>query len=303
MQRVAVRVHSHPSVGGHRVFLIIGLVVVFGSVIAGYVLHQGNMLVLWQWTEFIIIGGAGLGAYIVGNPPAILKATIGQTLGLLKPSPYSDKAYSELLQVLYDVFQKARKDGLVGLESHIEEPDKSEIFGKYPHFMKQSHAKAFLADTLKVLLTGTIENHHLADILETDLEQHNEEALAVSHAVRTVGDAMPGFGIIAAVLGVIITMGRIGGDPMIVGESVAAALVGTFLGILLCYGVLGPMANAMELRARAENAYMNCIRTAILAFARGDSPMTAVEFARRNIEPGERPSFGALEQMTRKRAA
>lgn len=295
--------NSNPSAGGRIVFLIIGLIVVFGSVLAGYVLHHGNVLVLWQWTEFIIIGGAGIGAYIVGNPPAILKATGGQMLALLKPTPYSDKAYSELLQVLYDVFQKARKDGLVGLEPHIEEPEKSDIFKKYPNFMKQHHAMSFLADTLKVLLTGTIENHHLADILETDLEQHHEEALAVSHAVRTVGDAMPGFGIIAAVLGVIITMGRIGGDPSAVGESVAAALVGTFLGILLCYGVLAPMANAMEIRARAEHAYMNCIRTAILAFARGDSPMTAVEFARRNIEPAERPSFSALEQMTRKRAA
>lgn len=284
-------------------FLIIGLVVVFGSVLAGYVLHHGNLLVLWQWTEFIIIGGAGIGAYIVGNPPSILKATMGQSIALLKPSPYSDKAYSELLQVLYDVFLKARKDGLMALEAHIEEPDKSDIFQKYPLFMKQHHAKDFLADTLKVLLTGTIENHHLADILETDLEQHHEEAISVAHAVRTVGDAMPGFGIIAAVLGVIITMGKIGGDPAGVGQSVAAALVGTFLGILLCYGVLGPMANAMEMRARAEHAYMNCIRTSILAFARGDSPMTAVEFARRNIEPGERPSFSALEQMTRKRAA
>lgn len=284
-------------------FLIIGLVVVFGSVLAGYVFHDGNVLLLWQWTEFIIIGGAGIGAFIVGNPPALIKESVRQSLALLKPSPYSDRAYGELLQVLYDVFQTARKDGLVGLEAHIEEPEKSELFRKYPNFMRQHHAVAFLSDTLKVLLTGTIEHHHLADILETDLEQHREEALSVPHAIRTVGDAMPGFGIVAAVLGVIITMGRIGGEPSAIGESVAAALVGTFLGILLCYGVLGPIANALEVRARAEHAYMHCIRTAILAFARGDSPMTAVEFARRNIEPAERPSFTALEQMTRKRAA
>ncbi len=284
-------------------FVIIGLVVVFGSVIGGYVMHHGKIAVLIQPNEFIILGGAALGTLIIGNPPAVLKACVSQMLGLLKPNPYGAKAYAELLQVLYEVFQKARKDGLVGLEAHIENPESSDIFQKYPSFMANHHAVSLLCDTLKVLLTGTVEDHNLADILDVDLEKHHHEAMLAPHAITTVGDAMPGFGIVAAVLGVIITMGSIGGAASEIGEKVAAALVGTFLGILLAYGVFGPLAKAMETRLHAEHDYMLCIRTALLSFARGDAPMTAVEFSRRNIEPHERPSFTELEELTRKKAA
>ncbi len=284
-------------------FVIIGLVVVFGSVIGGYVMHHGQLAVLVQINEFIIIGGAGLGTLIIANPPAVLKACVGQTLGLLKPNPYGASAYAELLQVLYEVFQKARKDGLVGLEAHIEAPESSDIFQKYPSFTNNHHAVSLLCDTLKVLLTGTVEDHNLAEILDVDLEKHHHEGMLVPHAITAVGDAMPGFGIVAAVLGVIITMGSIGGAASEIGEKVAAALVGTFVGILLAYGVFGPVAKAMENRLHAEHDYMLCIRTALLSFARGDAPMTAVEFSRRNIEPHERPSFTELEELTRKKAA
>jgi len=285
------------------VLVIIGLVIVLGSVIGGYLMHHGELMVLVQLNEFLILGGAAVGTLIVANPPSVLKACLGQTLGLLKPNPYGAKAYAELLQVLYEIFQKARKDGLVGLESHIENPEASDIFLKYPSFMGNHHAVALLCDTLKVLLTGTVEDHNLAEILDVDLEKHHHEAMLVPHAVTTVGDAMPGFGIVAAVLGVIITMGSIGGAASEIGEKVAAALVGTFLGILLAYGVFGPVAKAMESRIHAEHDYMLCIRTALLSFARGDAPMTAVEFSRRNIEPHERPSFAELEELTRKKAA
>jgi chemotaxis protein MotA len=285
------------------VLVIIGLVIVLGSVIGGYLMHHGELMVLVQLNEFLILGGAAVGTLIVANPPSVLKACLGQTLGLLKPNPYGAKAYAELLQVLYEIFQKARKDGLVGLESHIENPESSDIFQKYPSFMGNHHAVALLCDTLKVLLTGTVEDHNLAEILDVDLEKHHHEAMLVPHAVTTVGDAMPGFGIVAAVLGVIITMGSIGGAASEIGEKVAAALVGTFLGILLAYGVFGPIAKAMESRIHAEHDYMLCIRTALLSFARGDAPMTAVEFSRRNIEPHERPSFAELEELTRKKAA
>ena len=284
-------------------FVIIGLVVVFGSVIGGYVMHHGHIAVLIQPNEFLILGGAAIGTLIIANPPSVLKACIAQTMGLLKPNPYGATAYSQLLQVLYEIFQKARKDGLVGLEAHIENPESSDIFQKYPSFTGNHHAVALLCDTLKVLLTGTVEDHNLADILDVDLEKHHHEAMLVPHAVTTVGDAMPGFGIVAAVLGVIITMGSIGGAASEIGEKVAAALVGTFLGILLAYGVFGPVAKAMEMRIHAEHDYMLCIRTALLSFARGDAPMTAVEFSRRNIEPHERPSFAELEDLTRKKAA
>ena len=284
-------------------FVIIGLLIVFGSVIGGYVMHHGEIMVLMQVNEFIIIGGAGLGAMLIANPMSVVKRSFTETLGLVKANPYTGQAYAELLQVLYDVFQTARKEGLVGLESHIEDPEKSEIFKKYPGFAHNHHAVSFLADTLKVLLTGAVEDHHLSEILDLDLEQQHEEAIAVPQALTRVGDAMPGFGIVAAVLGVIITMGSIGGGAEEIGGKVAAALVGTFVGILLAYGVIGPIATALEARIRAEHAYMACIRTALLSFARGDSPMTSVEFARRNIEPHERPSFSDLEALTKKKAA
>jgi chemotaxis protein MotA len=285
------------------VFVIIGLVVLFGSVLGGYTMHHGKVGVLIQVSEFIIIGGAALGAMVVSNPPALIKRIFAELLGLLKPNPYNEKSYGELLQLMYDIFQKARKEGLIGLEAHIEDPDKSDIFTKYPSFVHNHHAVAFLTDTLKVLLTGAVEEHHLSEILDLDLERQHEEAAAVPAALNKVGDAMPGFGIVAAVLGVVITMGSIGGAAAEIGEKVAAALVGTFLGILLSYGVVGPLASAIEARHKSEEAYMACIRTALLAFARGDAPMTAVEFARRNIEPGDRPSFGELEELTRRRAA
>ncbi len=282
--------------------VIVGLVLVFGSILVGFVLDHGHLIVLFQPTEFLIIGGAALGSFVVSNPMAVVKGSFKALLGLLKPNPYNEKAYGELLKVLYDVFQKARKDGLVGLEAHIEEPEKSEIFKKYDFFRNNHHALPFLCDTLKVLLTGAVEDHHLAEILDLDLERQGEEARAVPSALAKIGDSLPGFGIVAAVLGVVITMGSIGGSAQEIGEKVAAALVGTFLGILLAYGLVNPLANAIESRLRAEHDYMNCIRTALLAFARGDAPMTCVEFARRNIEPVERPSFAQLEALTRKAA-
>lgn len=283
--------------------VILGFLIVFGSVIGGYLMHHGQVMVLMQVNEFIIIGGAGVGAMLIANPLVVVKRSVRETLALLKPNPYTGQAYAELLQVLYDVFQTARKEGLVGLEAHIEDPERSPIFSRYPNFVKNEHAVSLLCDTLKVLLTGAVEDHHLSEILDMDLEQHHDEAMAVPQALTRVGDAMPGFGIVAAVLGVIITMGSIGGAPSEIGAKVAAALVGTFVGILLSYGVIGPIANAIESRIRSEAVYLTCVRTALLSFARGDSPMTSVEFARRNIEPGDRPSFAELEQLTRRRAA
>ncbi len=284
-------------------FVAIGLLIVFGSVIGGYVMHHGQLGVLIQVNEFLIIGGAALGAMIVGNPMSVVTGALKQTLGLLKGNPFSAAAYAELLQVLYDIFQKARKDGLVGLESHIEDPSTSDIFTKYPTFSANKDAVALLADTLKVLLTGTVEDHNLSEILDIDLDQQHEARMHVPHAINGVSDAMPGFGIVAAVLGIIVTMGSIGGAASEIGEKVAAALVGTFVGILMAYGVIGPIAKAIETRIKAEHHYMCVIRTALLAFARGDAPMTAVEFARRNIDPHERPSFSELEALTRKKAA
>jgi chemotaxis protein MotA len=285
------------------VFLAIGLVIVFGSILLGYTMHGGVVAVLIQVTEFIILGGCLLGSIIIGNKPKVVVEMLKSVVGLLKPSPYNSAAYSELLQVLYDLFYTARRDGLVGIEKHIENPEESELFKQYPKFQSNHHAVSFLSDTMKVLLTGAVEDHHLSEILDLDLERHHGAALAVPSALQKASDAMPGFGIVAAVLGVIITMGHIGGSAEEVGASVAAALVGTFLGVLLAYGVLAPIAQAVEARVEAEDSYMKCIRTAMLSFARGDPPITSVEFARRNIEPEDRPSFAELEQLTRKKKA
>jgi chemotaxis protein MotA len=258
---------------------------------------------LWQPTEFIIIGGAGLGSFIVANPPSVLKGAVHGLLGLIKPNPFNKAAYAELLQLLFEVFKLARREGLVALEKHIENPEQSTLFAQFPGFNHHAKARAFLCDTLKVLLTGAVEEHNLSEILDIDLERQHEEEHAISMAVNKVGDAMPGFGIVAAVLGVVITMGSIGGAASEIGKKVAAALVGTFLGVLLAYGLINPLASALEARARSEGAYMQAIRTALLAFARGDSPITCVEFARRGIDPADRPSFGELEELTRKKAA
>jgi len=285
------------------VYLIIGLIIVFGSIVGGYLMHHGQLSVLLQVNEFLILGGAGLGSMIIGNHPDTLKRALRQTLELLKASRFDEHAYAELLQVLYTVFQTARKDGLMGLEAHVETPADSLLFQRFPIFMGHPPAVALLCDTVKVLLAGAVDDHHLAEILETDLDQQFHEAMTGPTAITKTGDAMPGFGIVAAVLGVIITMGSIGGAASEIGEKVAAALVGTFLGILLAYGVFGPIAQAIEGRVASERAYMLCIKTALLAFARGDSPVSAVEFARRNIEPSERPTFAALEALVRTKAA
>ena len=281
--------------------IIVGVVLVLGSVAVGYLMHGGNVAVLMQVNEFIVIGGAAGGAVLVGNKPSVVKGIITQTIGLLKPNPYGHKAFQELLQVLYEIFYVARKDGLVGIESHVENPESSELFKQYDSFYHNHDAMAFLSDTMKVLLTGAVDDHHLSEILDLDLEQHHHEASQIPAALNKVADALPGFGIVAAVLGVIITMGKIGGSPEEVGMSVAAALVGTFLGVLLAYGIVGPLAQAIAGRVKAEEAYMACIRTALLSFARGDPPITSVEFARRNIEPEDRPSFSELEDLTRRK--
>ncbi|MBX7120268.1 MAG: flagellar motor stator protein MotA [Gemmatimonadaceae bacterium] len=277
--------------------LIVGFVIVFGSIIAGYLMHHGQLGVLLQWNEFLIIGGAGIGAFVVGNPAPVIKGSVSRLLGLLKPDPYKPEVYADLLKMIYEIMQIAARDGLVGLDQHIEDPEKSPVFKKYPFFLANHHAVAFFTDTLKSLSSGAIEDHHLADVLDADLEKHHNEEKMIPAAITKMGDAMPGFGIVAAVLGVVITMQSIGGAASEIGEKVAAALVGTFLGILLAYGVIGPMASAVEARLESEHTYLICLRAALLAFARGDAPKQTAEAARRSLEPHVRPTFSELEAL------
>ena len=284
-------------------FVIIGIIIVFACIVVGYAMHGGNFAVLIQINEFIILGGAGIGSFLAANGMNNLKSTIQATLGLLKPDPFTQAAYNDLLKMMYQLFNIARKEGLLGLEKHVESPESSDIMNVYPTFIANHHATAFLCDTLKVILTGSVSPHDLSEMMELDLETAHKEAEMPVEALQAVGDAMPGFGIVAAVLGVIITMGKIGGEAAEVGRSVAAALVGTFLGILLAYGVFAPMARAIQLRLRSEAQFLNCIRYALFSFARGESPITCVEFARRNIDPSVRPGFAEMERAVKEKAA
>ncbi len=276
-------------------FTIIGIVIVIAATLIGYIMHHGNIAVLIQINEFVILGGCGLGSFIAANGMTSMSGTIKAITGLLKPDPYTKSAYMDLLKMMYNLFNVARKEGLLGLEKHIEDPSQSDIMKTYTAFLNNHHACPFFCDTLKVILTGSVGPHDLAEMMELDLEIAHKELELPAEAVQTVGDAMPGFGIVAAVLGVIITMGKIGGEASEIGQSVAAALVGTFLGILLAYGIFAPLARAMQLRNASESQYMNCIRYALFSFARGESPITCVEFARRNIVPAVRPGFAEME--------
>lgn len=284
-------------------FTIIGIVVVLAATIVGYVMHHGNIAVLIQINEFVILGGAAIGSFLAANGMKNLTAAIQAVLGLLKPDPYTKETYLQTLKMMYQLFNVARKEGLLGLEPHIERPEESEIIKKYPAFLNNHHARAFFCDTMKVVLTGAVGPHDLSEMMEIDIETAHHEANIPAEAIQTVGDSMPGFGIVAAVLGVIITMGKIGGEAALIGQSVAAALVGTFLGILLAYGVFLPIARAMQLRNTSELQYLNCLRYALFSFARGESPITCVEFARRNIEPSVRPGFTEMEEAVKDKAA
>jgi chemotaxis protein MotA len=284
-------------------FTIIGIVLGLAMILAGFMMHGGKIGVLIQPSEFVVIGGAAIGIFLASNGMNGVKTSIKAVMGILKPDPFVKTAYLDLLKMMYELFNIARKEGLLGLEKHIEDPAKSDVISKFPSFLNNHHASTFFCDTMKVILTGAVGPHDLSEMMELDLEISHKEAKMPSDAIQNMGDAMPAVGIVAAVLGVIITMGKIGGEAAAIGHSVGAALVGTFLGILLAYSVFFPLAKSMEKRVESEEQYMNCIRFALFSFARGESPITCVEFARRNIEPGVRPGFAEMENAVKGKAA
>ncbi len=283
--------------------LIVGLLVVLGAVLGGFIMAGGKVAVLVQVAEIVVIVGAAIGSILVGNKFSFLGQLMKEVMALLKPSPFTKDAYMNLLKMMFNLFNVARRDGLLALESHIERPEESDLFKRCPELLADHHALAFFADSTKVVLTGAVAPHDLMEMMEIDAEMFEKEVTHASHVVQQTGDAMPGFGIVAAVLGVIITMGSIGGDPASIGHHVAAALVGTMLGVLLAYGIVGPIGQAMLDRARQRVQFMHCIRYALFSFARGESPITCVEFARRNIDPEIRPSFTEMETEVRKKEA
>lgn len=276
-------------------FVIIGIVLVFAAMLGGYMMHGGKLLVLVQPSEFIIIGGVALGSMLIANPMHIFKGVFTGVLKTFKGPSVSKEAFLDLIQLLYETFQFAKKEGLIALEKHVEDPKTSSIFSKYPTFLANHHAEVFLCDTLKVLLSGGIPPHDLEELMDIDLEALHKEEHEIAHALNTVSDAFPAIGIVAAVLGVIITMGSVSEGAETVGAHVAAALVGTFLGVLLSYGVAGPLARNIALMTESESAYMNCIKVSLLAFSKGLPATIAIEYGRRVIEPQMRPTFEEAE--------
>jgi chemotaxis protein MotA len=276
-------------------FVIIGVLIVIASIIGGYLLEHGQIMVLLQPAELLIIGGAAAGTVLIANPLNVLKGIVSGSIGVLKGSRFNKKFYLETLKMLNDLFIYGRRSGLAKLESDVDEPTKSSVFNKYPKFLADHHALDFVCDTLRVAVSGAATPFDLDQMMELDMEVHHHESSRPAAALTTMADSLPGLGIVAAVLGVVITMGALGGPPEEIGNKVAAALVGTFLGILLCYGFFAPIASNMEKQNDGEGQYYYCLRVGIVAFLKGASPLIAVEFARRVIPGHVRPSFKDME--------
>jgi chemotaxis protein MotA len=282
-------------------FIIIGAIIVLVAVVGGFILSKGHLASLWQPNELIVIGGAALGAFITSNPGKIIKAVFAAIPAVLKGSPYDKAMYMDLLSLMYQLFNRARKEGLMALESHIEEPEASDIFAAYPKILANHHAIDFLTDYLRLMVSGNLDVHQVENLMDVELETHHNESGLAASALTKVSDGLPGFGIVAAVLGVVITMGHIGGPPAELGHHVGAALVGTFLGILLAYGFVGPTASAMEHMAREETKFFECIKVCLLASMNGYSPAIVVEFGRKVLFSTERPSFRELEDRVKEK--
>src|ERR1700733_2820861 len=275
-------------------FAIIGIVIVFGSVLGGYLMEHGNVRVLVQPAELVVIGGAAIGTVLIANPLHILKQIVGGVLGGFGGSKFTKQRYLESLKMMYELLNKARREGLMALEADVEDPAKSPLLSKYPAFIKDHHIRDYFCDTMRMAVSG-VEAFDLDQLLDLDMEVHHHNAGLPIASLSSMADSLPGLGIVAAVLGVVITMGALGGPPEEIGHKVAAALVGTFLGILLCYGVVSPIAANLEKSIDAEGHFYQMLRVRLMAFARGMAPMIAVEFARRAIPHDMRPTFKEME--------
>ena len=268
--------------------LIIGSIVVVISVFGGFVAEGGHLLALWHPFEIVIICGAAAGAYLISNPMKVVKASFAGALGLFKGPRYKREDYVDLLKLIYDILVKIRKSGMLAVEADVEAPEKSQLFSQYPRILADHHMMEFITDCLRLMVGGNLDPH--------ELETHHKEAAEPAHAVQRVADALPGFGIVAAVLGIVNTMaGLEGADTTEIGEKVGAALVGTFLGILVSYGFVGPTAAAMEQRAHEEGKAFEVVKMALVASVRGYAPPVAVEFARKLLFTDLRPTFADLE--------
>ncbi|WP_313316174.1 flagellar motor stator protein MotA [Pulveribacter sp.] len=278
-------------------FVILGYLITFGAVFGVFIAHGGNIKVLLEALPFemITIGGAALGAFIVNNQPKVLKATFASLPKVLKGNKYTKARYMELLAMLYEILQKARKEGLMAIEQDVEEPEKSELFKKFPTVGSDHHVIEFTTDYLRMMVSGNLNAHEIESLMDSEIETHHQETHAPVAALTRLAGALPAFGIVAAVLGVVNTMGSVGQPPAVLGGMIASALVGTFLGILLAYGAVEPLAGLLEQRAEDAAKEFACIKSTLLASMQGYNPATAIEFGRKVLFSGDRPGFAELE--------
>jgi chemotaxis protein MotA len=278
-------------------FVLIGYAVALGCIFGAYVLHGGNMGVIIHAlpTELMAILGGALGAFVVNNQPKVLKATLAALPALLKGSKYSKARYMELLALLYDILQKARKEGLMSIENDVERPHESALFKKYATVGNDHHVVEFVTDYLRMMVSGNLNAHEIESLMDSEIDTHHHEAHAPAAAIARLAGALPAFGIVAAVLGVVNTMGSVGQPPAILGGMIGSALVGTFLGILLAYAVAEPLAGLMEQKNDENGKELQCIKTTLLASMQGYAPQVAVEFGRKVLYSTDRPTFAELE--------
>lgn len=275
----------------------IGVLVVFGSVAGGYAMHHGNFAVLWQPNEVVIIFGAAIGATVISNPGYVLKKMLSGLKGLIKGSPHNKASYLQLLTFLYGICKVMKSKGMLQVEPALDNPHESELFTEYPKFLSNHHGVEFFCDYMRIVTMGMENAYQLEDLMDREIEIHHHELEVAAMSVNTMADGLPALGIVAAVLGVIQTMGSIAEPPEILGGLIGAALVGTFLGILMGYGLIGPIAANMAKNAAAETEYYNVMKAGMIAHIQGNAPAVTVEFARKVVPGHLRPSFAELDAV------
>ena len=281
--------------------VIIGYVVVMASVFGGFALAGGHLAALFQPLELLMIGGAAAGAFFVGNTGKVIKATLKALPTVLKGSKYNKAMYMEVLSLLYEILAKVRKEGLMSVESDVDAPDQSPVFQKYPTVLADHHLIEFLTDYLRLMVGGNLNAFEIENLMDNEIETHHHEGEIPVNVVAKIGDAMPAFGIVAAVMGVVHTMESVGIPPAELGILIAHALVGTFLGILLAYGFVGPLSTLLEHKLHESTKMFQCIKVTLLASLNGYAPQVAVEFGRKVLYSTERPTFMELEDDIKQR--
>ena len=276
--------------------VIIGYIIVCASVFGGFALAGGHLAALFQPLELLMIGGAALGAFLVGNNNKAIKATIAALPSLFKGSRYTKELYMELMSLLFEVLSKVRKEGLMSIEGDIDKPEESPLFSKYPAVLADHHIVEFMTDYLRLMVSGNMDAFQIENLMDNEIETHHHEGAVPAHVIAKVGDGLPAFGIVAAVMGVVHTMESVGIPPAELGMLIAHALVGTFLGILLAYGFVGPLASLLEQKLEESSKMFQCVKVTLLASLNGYAPALAVEFGRKVLFSTERPGFVELEE-------